>query len=87
MWLPLLRTMARNLIRDSLVGGSRLSAICFSDNYFIHHRVEQASEGKFKWGARKKVHIDHISATKLPQFQATFLKKRSSHFDHKMMTF
>ena len=26
----------------------RLSAICFSDYDFIHHRVEQAAEGKFK---------------------------------------
>ena len=42
-----------------------LSAICFSDYDFIHHRVEQAVEGKFELGARKKVHIYHISITKL----------------------
>lgn len=51
-----------------------LSAICFSDYDFIHHRVEQAAEGKFKLGAKKKVHIYHISITKLSQIQATFLK-------------
>ena len=56
------------------MGGSRLSAICFSENYFIHHRVEQAAEGKFKWETRKKVHIDHISITKLSQFPPPFLK-------------
>ena len=53
-----------------------LSVICFSDYDFIHHRVEKAVEGKFKLGARKKVHIYHISITKLSRIQATFFKKQ-----------
>ena len=54
--------------------------------HYFNYRVEQAAEGKFKQGARKKVHINYISITKLSQIQATFLKKLLSHFDHKIMT-
>ena len=52
----------------------RLSAICLSDYDFIHHGEEQAVEGKFKLGARKKVPFNHITITKLSHIQATFLK-------------
>ena len=62
------------MLPEHLMRAFTLSAICFSDYDFIHHRVEQAAEGKFKLGAKKKVHIYHISITKLSQIQATFLK-------------
>ena len=57
-----------------VLGAFRFSVICFSFTFFIHHRVEQSLEGKFKCGTRKKVHTHHISITKSSQFQITIQK-------------
>ena len=63
----------------SEMGAFTLPVICFSFSFFIHHRAEQSVEGKFKCRARKKVHSNHISITKLSQFQAKIFITFWSH--------